>query len=46
MLSVSFGSAFMRRGYLLEKVLEIMQDEAGKSEYDSEVRIVRFTLLG
>lgn len=29
-------------GYPPEKVLEIMQDEAGKSEYDGEVRIVRF----
>ena len=29
-------------GYPPEKVLEIMEDEAGKSEYDGEVRIVRF----
>jgi len=29
-------------GYPPEKVLEIMRDEAGKSEYDGEIRIVRF----
>lgn len=29
-------------GYSPEKVLEIMQDEAGKHGYDGEVRIVRF----
>ena len=29
-------------GYPSEKVLDIMQDEAGKSEHDGEVRIVRF----
>jgi O-acetyl-ADP-ribose deacetylase len=29
-------------GYPAPKVLEIMQDEAGKSEYDGEVRIVRY----
>ena len=29
-----------------EKVLEIMQDEAGKYEYDGEVRIVRFKRAG
>ena len=30
-------------GYPAEKVLEIMQDEAGRIEYGGEVRIVRFT---
>ena len=29
-----------------EKVLETMQDEAGKNEYDGEVRIVRFKRAG
>ena len=29
-------------GYSPEKVLEIMRDEAGKHEYDGEVRIVMF----
>jgi O-acetyl-ADP-ribose deacetylase len=29
-------------GYSPHKVLKIMQDEAGKHEYDGEVRIVRF----
>ena len=29
-----------------EKVLEITQDEAGKNEYDGEVRIVRFKRTG
>ena len=29
-------------GYPPEKVLELMQDEAGKHEYSGEVRIVRF----
>jgi O-acetyl-ADP-ribose deacetylase (regulator of RNase III) len=29
-------------GYPPEKVLEIMQDEAGKNEFDGEIRIVRF----
>jgi len=33
-------------GYPPEKVLEIMQDEAGKNEYDGEVRIVRFKRAG
>ena len=33
-------------GYPPEKVLEIMQDEAGKHEYDGEVRIVRFQRAG
>ena len=29
-------------GYPPQKVVEIMQDEAGKADYDGEVRIVRF----
>jgi len=29
-------------GYASEKVLEIMQDEAEKNEFDGEIRIVRF----
>ena len=29
-------------GYVPEKVLEIMQDETRRSEYEGEVRIVRF----
>src|ERR1035441_6093292 len=33
-------------GYPPEKVLEIMQDEAGRSEYNGEVRIVRFKREG
>jgi O-acetyl-ADP-ribose deacetylase (regulator of RNase III) len=33
-------------GYSPEKVLEIMQDEAGQNEYDGEVRIVRFKREG
>ena len=33
-------------GYAPEKVLEIMKDEAGKNEYDGEVRIVRFKRAG
>jgi O-acetyl-ADP-ribose deacetylase (regulator of RNase III) len=33
-------------GYPPEKVLEIMKDEAGKNEYDGEVRIVRFKRAG
>jgi O-acetyl-ADP-ribose deacetylase len=33
-------------GYPLEKVLEIMRDEAGKSDYGGEVRIVRFRRAG
>jgi len=32
-------------GFPPEKVLEIMRDEAGKSQYDGEVRIVRFRCL-
>jgi O-acetyl-ADP-ribose deacetylase (regulator of RNase III) len=32
-------------GYSPEKVLEIMRDKAGKSEYDGEVRIVRYRRL-
>jgi hypothetical protein len=34
------------KGDLPEKVLEIMQDEAGKTEYDGKVRIVRFKRPG
>lgn len=30
-------------GYPPGKMLEIMQDEAGRQEYDDEVRIVRFS---
>jgi O-acetyl-ADP-ribose deacetylase (regulator of RNase III) len=33
-------------GYSPEKVLEIMQDEAGQNDYDGEVRIVRFKRAG
>jgi O-acetyl-ADP-ribose deacetylase (regulator of RNase III) len=33
-------------GYPPEKVLEIMRDEAGKNEYDGEVRIVWFNRSG
>jgi len=33
-------------GYPPEKALEIMRDEAGKNEYDGEVRIVRFGRAG
>jgi O-acetyl-ADP-ribose deacetylase (regulator of RNase III) len=33
-------------GYPPEKVLEIMQDKAGQSDYDGEVRIVRFERTG
>ena len=33
-------------GYPPERALEIMQDEAGQSEYDGEVRIVRFKRAG
>jgi len=32
-------------GYPPEKALEIMRDEAGKNEYDGEVRIVKFRRL-
>lgn len=33
-------------GYPPEKVLEIMQDEAARDDYDGEVRIVRFKRVG
>ena len=33
-------------GFQPERALAIMQDEAGKSEYDGEVRIVRFKRTG
>ena len=33
-------------GYSPERVMEIMQDEAAKSEYDGEARIVRFKRAG
>ena len=33
-------------GFQPEQALAIMQDEAGKTEYDGEVRIVRFMRAG